>query len=398
MHRRPSSSRRAPSPGPLRRSLRGPTRDPPSRSGDREDRLLVPAGGADAHPGGDDPCQLGQRLGRGTGFALSDRRDADIAALANGHVEGDAAQVLEPVLLGESFTATASEDLGDFAAVPADEAGHVLDQPDHGDTQPLHHCERLADVGQGDLLGRGDEDGTADRHGLGERQLGIGGARRQIDHEVVEIAPLHVAEELLDGAADERAAPDDRLTLRDEELDRDDLDPVPFEGRDPVVRARLRLTVDPQHHRDVGSGDVGVEEADRCARLGQRHGKVDADRGLPDPALARGHRDDVLDPGNELLGLAGRRAADHGSPGDVDPPDAEGGHLRPHVRLDLVLERAGRGGQLDRERDVGPVDLQVLDHVPGHEVAAKLGLLDLAQDVHDGGLGERHVWGRPSNF
>ena len=66
-------------------------------------------------------------------------------------------------------------------------------------------------------------------HGLGEGQLGIGGAGRQVDDEVVELAPLDVAQELLDRAADERAAPHDRLALGDEELDRDRLDAVALE-------------------------------------------------------------------------------------------------------------------------------------------------------------------------
>ena len=42
---------------------------------------------------------------------------------------------------------------------------------------------------------------------------------RQVDDEVVELAPVHVAQELLDGAADERPAPHDGLALGHEELD-----------------------------------------------------------------------------------------------------------------------------------------------------------------------------------
>ena len=67
-----------------------------------------------------------------------------------------------------------------------------------------------------------------------------------------------------------------------------------------------------------GPGDVGVEQADRGARLGERDGQVDADRALADAALARRDGDDVLDARDELLGLARLRAADHRAPGDVD--------------------------------------------------------------------------------
>ena len=200
----------------------------------------------------------------------------------------------------------------------AGERGHVLDEAEDRHGQALEHRERLADVAQGDLLRRRDEDRAAERHRLGEGQLGVGRARRQVDDEVVEIAPVDVAQELLDRAADERAAPDDRLALRDEELDRDALHAVALERRDLVVRAGLRLALDAEHHRDVRAGDVGVEQADRGAGLGERDREVDADGALADAALAGPDRDDVLDVRQELLGLPRRRPPDHRPPGDRD--------------------------------------------------------------------------------
>ena len=76
--------------------------------------------------------------------------------------------------------------------------------------------------------------------------------------------------------------------------------------------------------------------------LGQGDGQVDADRALADAALAGHDRDDVLDAGQERLGLDRVRPADHGPPGDVDRigPDRDEGF--PGVVLDLVLERASR--------------------------------------------------------
>ena len=71
-----------------------------------------------------------QRERRGTGLALGDGRHADVAALADGDVERDAAQVLELVLRREPLAAAAPEDLGGLAAVRADERGHVLDEPE----------------------------------------------------------------------------------------------------------------------------------------------------------------------------------------------------------------------------------------------------------------------------
>ena len=93
----------------------------------------------------------------------------------------------------------------DLAAVGADEAGHVLDQTEYGHAHALEHGQRLGYVGQSHLLGRRHQDGAGERHRLGQRQLGVRGAGRQIHDQVVEVAPVDVAEELLDRAAHQRA-------------------------------------------------------------------------------------------------------------------------------------------------------------------------------------------------
>ena len=62
------------------------------------------------------------------------------------------------------------------------------------------------------------------RQQLGERHRHVAGARRQVDQQVVELAPVHVLEELADRLVQHRAAPGDRLVLLvEEELDRDHL-------------------------------------------------------------------------------------------------------------------------------------------------------------------------------
>jgi hypothetical protein len=206
--------------------------------------------------------------------------------------------------------------------------------------------------------------------------MGVRGARREVDHEVVEIAPLHVTQELLDRPTDERAAPHDRLTLGHEELDRDDLDAVALEWGDLIVRAGLRLTLDAHHQGDIRTGDVGIEQANRCTRLGQRDSQVHAHRALAHAALAGDHRNNVLDPRQELLGLGRIRSADHRPPGDLDRFGTDRPERRPGVALDLVLEWAGRRGQLDRERDPASVNHNVLDHVQGFDVTSELRFLD----------------------
>ncbi len=58
-----------------------------------------------------------------------------------------------------------------------------------------------------------------------------------------------------------------------------------------------------------GAVDIGIEQADLQAHLRQRHRQIGGDGGFADPALARGHRHDRLDPGDRP---AARPAASDG--------------------------------------------------------------------------------------
>ena len=265
-------------------------------------------------------------------------------------------------------------------------SAHVLDDPDDRHVHPLEHRERLVDVEQGDFLGRRDEDGPGDRHGLGERQLGVRGPGRQVDDEVVELAPLDVAQELLDRAADERAAPDDGLALGHEELDRDRLHAVPLEGHDLVRPALAGLSLEPEHHRDVGAGDVGVEESDGRARPGEGHREVDADRALADTALAGRNGDDVLDARDQLLRVSAASARRTIAPQVMATASTPIGSSAACTR-DSISSLSGQAGVVSSmvKATAAPSMVEVLDHVAGDEVTAEFGFLDLAE----GGTGRR---------
>ena len=51
----------------------------------------------------------------------------------------------------------------------------------------------LRGVEQRDVLRRGDDHRAGHRHVLRQRELDVAGARRQVDHQVVEVAPVGVA-------------------------------------------------------------------------------------------------------------------------------------------------------------------------------------------------------------
>jgi hypothetical protein len=62
---------------------------------------------------------------------------------------------------------------------------------------------------------------------------------------------------------------------------------------DLVVLEHARLLTDAHHERNIGSVDVGVDEADAKAQLDQRGSQVDRERSLAHSAFARTDGDDV---------------------------------------------------------------------------------------------------------
>jgi hypothetical protein len=124
------------------------------------------------------------------------------------------------------------------------------------------------------------------RHGLDQRNHHIAGARGQIDHQVIQLAPVHLLQKLADDLVQHRPAHHQRLVPGRNVADGNGLDAVRQVGLDAVVRAhrgRLRRT---HHQGNVGAVDVGVDQAHPLAHAGKRNGQVDGDRGLAHAALA----------------------------------------------------------------------------------------------------------------
>ena len=98
-----------------------------------------------------------------------------------------------------------AEDLDAPSGVGGDEVGHVLDDAEHGHGELLEHGDGLGGVLERDGLGRRDDDRAGDGDVLGGGHGGVAGAGRQVDDQVVELAPGDVAQELLDAAAESSA-------------------------------------------------------------------------------------------------------------------------------------------------------------------------------------------------
>ena len=170
-------------------------------------------------------------------------------------------------LLGQLLAAAAREDLVVVPARRADVVAHVLDDAEDRDLDLLEHRDRLDDVDERDLLRRGHHHRAGDRDELRQRELRVAGAGRQIDDQVVEVAPVDVLDELLQELVDHRAAPHDRAVALDEEADRDDLDAPVDRRRDlacpPAVPAARRA-------RRASSAPTGRRRRRRAGRRSRR--------------------------------------------------------------------------------------------------------------------------------
>ena len=71
----------------------------------------------------------------------------------------------------------------------------------------------------GSPLGSGHDEDLGVRNQLCDRDRNVAGSRRQVKQQHVEVAPEHVAQELLEGAVQHGPAPDDGLVAGDEHPD-----------------------------------------------------------------------------------------------------------------------------------------------------------------------------------
>src|SRR5262245_18742996 len=106
-----------------------------------------------------------------------------------------------------------AEHFGRLPAVRADEATHVLDDPQDGNLYLLEHPQTSQRDTDGDVLRRRDDDRSRQGARLRQRELDIAGARWQIDQQVVELAPVDLPEKLLDQLRRHRTTPYDWRVL-----------------------------------------------------------------------------------------------------------------------------------------------------------------------------------------
>ncbi len=228
------------------------------------------------------------------------------------------------------------------------------------------------------------------RQQAGQAHLDVTGPRRKVDQEIVQITPVGILEELLDGPVEDEATPHDRLLLVGQEAHRQDAErarpDLPFE-RDHLAETGFDVTLHAEQARHRETPDVRIEHADHVAAGGQGDGQVDGDRRLAHATLARR---DGEDPGAGRDGRFGRllpglppRPGHHGRPlvgihgGHVHVDGAhpvEGLHVAHHVFFDLRPQRAGGDGQSHVHHDVACMLVDGPDHPQIHDGVPQLGV------------------------
>ncbi len=230
-------------------------------------------------------------MGAGGGFAEAGYGFAGVAADADAGIDFDFAEDGNAVADGGFGAFAVAENIYGLAAVRARERAHVLDDAKDFDVDLTEHFDGFADVGKGDGGRRGDDDRAGDGDRLDERELDVAGAGREVNEQVIELAPLDAAQELRDDAVEHGAAPDHRLVAGVEQTHRDHFHAGDLHGDDAFIGGGLRLLQSAEHDGDVRAVNVSVHEADFVAEFDEGESEVDCDRGFTDAAFAAGYGD-----------------------------------------------------------------------------------------------------------
>ena len=221
--------------------------------------------------------------------------------------------------------------------------------------------------------------------------MDVAGSGRQVDDQVVDVAPVGVPQELLERLRHHRAPPDHGSVDVDEKPDRHRLHAVGLERFERLAVLGFGPAGDAKHGRLRGPIDIRVEHAHLRALGGERQREVHRRRRLADAAFAAGNRDDVLDARYQFDAALNRMRRDLVT--DVDRDLARAWQRRELLGDEFAqrLVLAARGiSEHQLDRDVVAVDLHLAYRFAGDEIASGVGIVQCAQAGLDVGLGDCH--------
>ena len=128
--------------------------------------------------------------------------------------------------------------------------------------------------------------------------MDVTGAGRGIEDEIVEVSPVGIGNELLEGIGGHSASPEGGGIGIDEEADGEHLHAVFLDGGNEIAAIDMdgigTGIFDLQHLGNGGSEDIGIEEAYLITETGQGDGEIHGDGALADSTLSAAHGDDVF--------------------------------------------------------------------------------------------------------
>ena len=244
----------------------------------------------------DDLPVLFERVGDGGEPAALEILDAAfVRERGERGIDGHLREEGKAVALGGLLALALAEEEYLLPAVRAGDIAHVLHQADDGDIHLFSHLHGLFHDHGDELLRGGDDDDAVERDGLEHAQRHVARAGGHIDEEIVHV-PDNIRPELLDDAADDGPAPDDRISL----VFKQQVDGHQLDARAACagIETRLRadgLVVHAEGLGDGGTGDVGVHDAGFEAAAAHGDGKLACDHGLAHAALAGNDAEHLAD-------------------------------------------------------------------------------------------------------
>src|SRR6266481_1887767 len=230
-------------------------------------------------------------LGRDNGASV-------VGGFADRDIERYLAEKWNSAHFGLVPCATVAEYWRDLMAGRAAKARHVFDQSQQRHVYFLKHRDAPPRVDQGDVLRRRDNHRAGERRLLRHGELGIAGARRQIDDKNIELAPRHLAQHLRDRRNHHRSAPDHGEVFLDQKANRHHLDAKTLHRLQHARADQTRFAAQAEQFRLRGAIDVGVEDSGFQAVRGEAEREIARGGRLADASLAGANGDDVLDAGN----------------------------------------------------------------------------------------------------
>ena len=211
-------------------------------------------------------------------------------------------QQLGVILRRQLLRTAGTEDRLMVSTVAANVHAHVFDDAEYRHLHLLEHHDAFFGVDQRDILRRGDHDGAGDRNVLRQRQLDITGARRHVQHQIIEVRPHCLLQHLQQRFAGHRAAPDHCVIVRDQVTNGVGRQTVRHDRRHVgAVRRSWTLVFSTQHVRNGRAINIRIQNADFRPFCRQRKRQVHGGRRFTHPTLARTDGDDVLHAVNARL-------------------------------------------------------------------------------------------------